>query len=61
MKKDFLTVAVSAIFEFSGNRFELGKNKFEKEREKNTFSLWRESLNSVGIYQKVLFFDKKTY
>jgi hypothetical protein len=39
MKKDFLTVAVSAIFEFSRNGFELGENKFEKEREKNTFSL----------------------
>jgi hypothetical protein len=39
MKKDFYTIAVSAIFEFSGNGFELGKNKFEKEREKITFSL----------------------
>jgi hypothetical protein len=39
MKKDFYTVAVSAIFEFSGNEFEFGKNKFEKEREENTFSL----------------------
>jgi hypothetical protein len=34
-----VTVAVSAIFEFSRNGFELGKNKFEKEREKITFSL----------------------
>jgi hypothetical protein len=32
-------MAVSAIFEFSGNGFELGENKFEKEREKYTFSL----------------------
>jgi hypothetical protein len=39
MKKDFSTVAVSAIFESSGNGFELGKNKFEIEREKNSFSL----------------------
>jgi hypothetical protein len=39
MKKDFETLAVSAIFEFSGNGFELGKNKFEKEREKKSFSL----------------------
>jgi hypothetical protein len=38
MKKDFWTVAVSAIFEFSGNGFELGENKFEKEREQITFS-----------------------
>jgi hypothetical protein len=39
MKKDFSTVAVSAMFELSRNGFELGENKFEKEREKNTFSL----------------------
>jgi hypothetical protein len=39
MKKDFQTVAVSAIFEFSGNGFKLGKNKFEKERETIPFSL----------------------
>ena len=31
MKIDFLTVAVSGIFEFSGNQFELGKNKSERE------------------------------
>ncbi len=39
MKKDFETVAVSAIFDFSGNGFELGEYEFEKEREKITFSL----------------------
>jgi hypothetical protein len=39
MKKDFLTIAVSGMFEFSGNGFELGENKFENEREKITFSL----------------------
>ncbi len=61
MKKDFLTIAVSGMFEFSGNGFELGENKFENEREKITFSLWRESLNSVVIYRKVLFFYEKTY
>jgi hypothetical protein len=33
MKKDFLTVAVSAIFEFSRNEFELGEKKFEKEKK----------------------------
>ncbi len=60
MKKDFLTVAVSAIFEFSRNGFELGENKFEKEREKNTFSLWQEYLNSIVTYRKILFLYKKT-
>ena len=39
MKIDFLTVAVSALFEFSGNKFELGKDKVEREREKNIFSI----------------------
>jgi hypothetical protein len=27
-------------FEFRGNGFEFGKIEFEKEREKNSFSLW---------------------
>jgi hypothetical protein len=38
-EKGFLDCFVSAIVEFSGNGFELGENKFEKEREKITFSL----------------------
>ncbi len=38
-KLDFQTVAVSAIFEFSGNKFELEENKFEKERETIIFSI----------------------
>jgi hypothetical protein len=29
----FLDRCVSAIFEFSGNEFELGENKIERERE----------------------------
>ena len=29
----FLDCCISAIFEFSGNEFELGKNKIERERE----------------------------
>jgi hypothetical protein len=35
----FETVAVSAIFEFIGNEFELGENKFERERETIIFSI----------------------
>ncbi len=38
-KLDFKTVAVSAIFEFSGNKFELEENKFEKESETIIFSI----------------------
>jgi hypothetical protein len=36
---EFWTVAVSAVFEFIGNEFELGKNKFERERETIIFSI----------------------
>jgi hypothetical protein len=32
-KNGFLDHCVSAIFEFSGNEFELGENKNERERE----------------------------
>jgi hypothetical protein len=34
MKNHFETIAVSVIFKFSRNGFELGENKFDKEREK---------------------------
>jgi len=39
MNMDVYTVAVSVIFEFSGNKFELGENKFERERETIIFSI----------------------
>jgi hypothetical protein len=32
-KNGFLDRCASAIFEFSGSEFELGKNKIERERE----------------------------
>jgi len=35
----FLDRCVSAIFEFSGNEFELGENKIEREREPIIFSI----------------------
>jgi hypothetical protein len=51
-KMEFQTVAVSAIFEFAGNEFELGENKFEREREKIIFSIRQYPLNSVVIFRK---------
>ncbi len=47
-----VVVAVSAIFEFIGNEFELGKNKFERERETIIFSIRQYPLDSVIIYRK---------
>jgi len=40
----FLDRCVSAIFEFSGNEFELGENKIEREREPIIFSIWQGNL-----------------
>ena len=51
-KMKFQTVAVSAIFEFIGNEFELGENKFERERETIIFSIRQYPLNSVIIFRK---------
>ena len=50
MKIDSYTVAVSAMFEFSG------ENKFERERETIIFSIWQYLLNSVIIFQKLVIF-----
>ena len=38
-KMDVQTVAVSVIFDFSGNKFESGENKFERESETIIFSM----------------------
>jgi len=48
----FLDLCISAIFEFSGNKFELGKNKFERERETIIFSIWQWPFKSVIIFRK---------
>ena len=48
----FLDRCVSAMFEFSGNEFELGENKIEREREPIIFSYDRGPLNSVIILRK---------
>jgi hypothetical protein len=49
---EFYTIAVSAIFEFIGNEFELGENKFERERERIIFSIQQYPFNSVIIFRK---------
>ena len=47
-KNVFLDHCLSAIFEFSGNEFEFGENKIERERENQLFSRYdRGPLNSV--------------
>jgi hypothetical protein len=38
-KMEFSAVAISAIFVLIGNEFELGENKFERERETIIFSI----------------------
>ena len=48
----FLDHCVSAIIEFSGNEFELGENKIEREREPIIFLYERGPLNSVIIFRK---------
>ena len=40
------------IFEFIGNEFELGENKFERERETIIFLIQQYPLNSVIIFWK---------
>ncbi len=43
---------LNPLFEFIGNEFELGENKFERERETIIFSIRRYPLNSVIIFRK---------
>jgi hypothetical protein len=38
-ENEFLDRCISAIFEFSGNEFELGENKIKREREPIIFSI----------------------
>jgi len=57
----FLDRCVSAIFEFSGNEFELGENKIEREREPIIFSYDRGPLNSVIILRKLHNISERYY
>ena len=57
-KMDVQTVAVSVIFEFSGNKFELGENKFERERETEIFSNDK-YFGRVIIFRKNIIFERE--
>ena len=55
-KMDVQTIAVSAIFEFCGNKFELGEIKFERERETIIFS-YDKYFGRVIIFWKNIIFE----